>query len=565
MSVNERLASSRWRLWFVGLALGLLAVIVCGRLIWLHVLETRNLRDISDEITIRYQKIPAYRGMITDRFAQPLAISTPVAAIAARPDKLSSNSSWHEILAPLLDIHADRLRDRVAKSVSPFLYLSRYVTPERANQIEALGLDGIEVLRQFRRFYPAGEVTAHLVGFTDIEDSGQEGLELSFNEWLSGKDGLRHVLRNRRENVVRYVSAGQEVKQGRDLRLSIDLRLQYLTYRALKEAVTRARAAGGSAVLVDALTGEVIALAAQPAFNPNDISTRQPEKVRNRGVTDLMEPGSPIKPFTVATAIDLGLIDSETLIDTSPGRMNVPGHVISDMRNYGEIDVAKVIAKSSNVGAAKIALSMEASALRDRLALLRLGQSTAIGLPGEEDGFLPSYATWRDMDRAALSYGYNLNVTTIQLAQAYSVFANEGVLQPLTLLSGGVTPKPVRVFKEETVRKVLPMLRAATEDGGTARRAQIPLYHVGGKTGTTMKYADGSYASRQYISSFVGLAPIANPRFVMAISIDDPRSQQYFGGQVAAPVFADVMDDVMRIYDIQPDKLDQSILAWRVE
>ena len=564
MSANERLASSRWRLWLVGLALGLLASIVCGRLIWLHVLETRNLKDMSDEITIRYQKIPAYRGMITDRFAQPLAISTPVAAIAARPDKLT-DSSWPETLAPLMDIYADRLRDRVANSVSPFLYLSRYVTPERANQIEALKLDGIEVLRQFRRFYPAGEVTAHLVGFTNIEDSGQEGLELSFDNWLSGKDGLRHVLRNRRANVVRYVSAGQEVKQGRDLRLSIDLRLQYITYRALKEAVTRARAAGGSAVLVDALTGEVIALAAQPAFNPNDISTRQPEKVRNRAVTDLMEPGSPIKPFTVATAIDLGLIDPETLIDTSPGRMNVSGHVISDMRNHGEIDVSDVIAKSSNIGAAKIALTLEPSALRDRLALLGLGQPTAIGFPGEEDGRLPSYATWRDMDRAALSYGYNLNITTIQLAQAYSVFANEGVLQPLTLLSEGVTSKPVRVFKRETVRKVLPMLRAATEEGGTARRAQIPLYHVGGKTGTTMKYADGSYASRQYISSFVGLAPIANPRFVMAISIDDPRSQQYFGGQVAAPVFADVMDDVMRIYDMKPDKLDQSALAWRVD
>ena len=564
MSANERLASSRWRLWLVGLALGLLASIVCGRLIWLHVLETRNLKDMSDEITIRYQKIPAYRGMITDRFAQPLAISTPVAAIAARPDKLT-DSSWPETLAPLMDIYADRLRDRVANSVSPFLYLSRYVTPERANQIEALKLDGIEVLRQFRRFYPAGEVTAHLVGFTNIEDSGQEGLELSFDNWLSGKDGLRHVLRNRRANVVRYVSAGQEVKQGRDLRLSIDLRLQYITYRALKEAVTRARAAGGSAVLVDALTGEVIALAAQPAFNPNDISTRQPEKVRNRAVTDLMEPGSPIKPFTVATAIDLGLIDPETLIDTSPGRMNVSGHVISDMRNHGEIDVSDVIAKSSNIGAAKIAMTLEPSALRDRLALLGLGQPTAIGFPGEEDGRLPSYATWRDMDRAALSYGYNLNITTIQLAQAYSVFANEGVLQPLTLLSEGVTSKPVRVFKRETVRKVLPMLRAATEEGGTARRAQIPLYHVGGKTGTTMKYADGSYASRQYISSFVGLAPIVNPRFVMAISIDDPRSQQYFGGQVAAPVFADVMDDVMRIYDMKPDKLDQSALAWRVD
>jgi cell division protein FtsI (penicillin-binding protein 3) len=276
-----------------------------------------------------------------------------------------------------------------------------------------------------------------------------------------------------------------------------------------------------------------------------------------------MEPGSPIKPFTNATAIDLGLVEPNTLIETSPGRMRVQGHVISDVSNYGEIDVSTVIAKSSNVGTTKIAMMMEPSALRDRLALLGLGQPTATGFPGEEEGFLPSYATWRDLDRAALSYGYNLNITTIQLAQAYSVFANQGVLQPLTLLAEGVTPKPVQIFSENTVRQVLPMLQAVTEEGGTARRAQIPMYHVGGKTGTTMKYADGSYASRQYISSFVGLAPMANPRFVMAISVDDPRSQQYYGGQVAAPVFADVMDDVMRIYDIPPDKLDSSMLAGR--
>jgi cell division protein FtsI (penicillin-binding protein 3) len=542
--------------------LGTLVITICGRLVWLHVFETQHLKDISDEITIRYQKIPAYRGMITDRFAQPLAISTPVAAIAVRPKKLS-DSAWPEKLAPLMDSNADKLRDRVARSPSPFLYLSRYVTPERANKIEALNLEGVEVVRQFRRFYPAGEIAAHLLGFTNIEDVGQEGLELSYDYWLSGQDGLRHVLRNRRANVVRYVSAGQEVQQGRDLRLSIDLRLQYLTYRALKEAVARARAAGGSAVLVDAWTGEVLALAAQPAFNPNDMTSRTPERVRNRPVTDLMEPGSPIKPFTIATAIDLGLVEPGTLIETAPGRMRVQGHVISDVRDYGKIDVSTVIEKSSNVGTTKIAMMMEPSTLRDRLALLGLGQLTATGLPGEEEGFLPSYATWRDLDRAALSYGYNLNITTIQLAQSYSVFANQGVLQPLTLLAEGITPKPVRIFAEKTVRQVLPMLQAVTEEGGTARRAQIPMYHVGGKTGTTMKYADGSYASRQYISSFVGLAPIANPRFVMAISVDDPRSQQYYGGQVAAPVFADVMDDVMRIYDIPPDKLDDSMLAGK--
>ena len=562
MIAPKRQASSGWRLWFVGSVLGLLVAIVCGRLVWLHVVETQHLKDIGDEITIRYQNIPAYRGMITDRFAQPLAVSTPVATVALRPSLLS-DTGWAEKLAPFMNSTPSTLRGRATTSQLPFLYLSRYVTPERANQIEALKLDGIEVDRQFRRFYPAGEVVSHLVGFTDILDKGQEGLELSYNDWLSGQDGRRHVLRNRRENVVRYVSAGQEVQQGRDLRLSIDLRIQYLTYRALKEAVVRASAKGGSAVLIDAWKGEVLAMAAQPAFNPNVMGARTPERVRNRTVIDLMEPGSPIKPFTIATAIDLDLVQPDTLIDTKPGRMRIQGHVISDIVNHGEIDVSTIIAKSSNVGTTMIAMMMEPSLLRDRLAMLGLGQSTATGFPGEADGFLPSYAIWKDLDRAALSYGYNLNITTIQLAQAYSVFANGGELQGLTLLAEGATPERVRVFKKETIRKLLPMLQAVTDEGGTARRAQIPLYHVGGKTGTTMKYVDGSYASRRYISSFVGLAPIGNPRFVMAITVDDPRSQQYYGGQIAAPVFADVMDDVMRIYDIAPDKIDQSMLVQR--
>ena len=562
MSAAKRHAASSWRLWMVGSVLGGLFVIVCARLVWLHVLETQHLRSLSDEITIRYQTIPAYRGMISDRAGQPLAVSTPVAAIAVRQKKLI-DPGWAEKLAPLLDSTADRLVARVGQSRSPYIYLSRYVTPERASAIESLELEGVEVVRQFRRFYPAGEVAAHLVGFTNIDDRGQEGLELSYNEWLSGEDGLRHVLTNRRANVVRYVSAGQEVEQGRELRLSIDLRLQYLTYRALKEAVVRSKAVGGSAVLVDAWSGEVLSIAAQPAFNPNDMAARLPERVRNRAVTDLMEPGSPIKPFTIATAIDQGLVEPSTEIDTSPGRLRVQGHVVSDIRNYGVIDVSTIVTKSSNVGTTQIEMMLEPSALRDKLAQLGLGQPTATGFPGEAEGYLPSFSTWRPMDRAALSYGYGLSVTTIQMAQAYSVFANRGVLQPLTLLSEGLTPRPTSVFKPTTVEAVLPMLEQVTQPGGTATNAQIPMYRVGGKTGTTMKFAGGSYASRQYIASFVGIAPMSNPRFVMAIAIDDPRAQQYYGGQVAAPVFADVMDDVMRLYDIAPDALDGSVVAGR--
>ena len=563
MSQPIRQASKGWRLWMVGSLIGLGFLAIGTRLVWLHVFETEHLRDLGDEITIRYEKIPAYRGMISDRSGQPLAVSSPVAAVAVRPKKFS-DPEWAQKLAPLLDTDASRLIERVGQATVPYVYLSRYVTPEDASQIEALKLDGVEVTRQFRRFYPAGEVAAHLVGFTNIEDRGQEGLERSYDEWLSGESGLRHVLRNRRANVVRYVSAGQEVEQGRDLKLSIDLRLQYVTYRALKEAVARAKAAGGSAVLLDAWTGEVLALAAQPAFNPNDMAARIPERVRNRPVMDLIEPGSPIKPFTVATAIDLGLVQPETLIDTAPGRIRVQGNVVSDISNYGEIDVKTVVAKSSNVGTVKIEAMMDSTTLRDRLAQLGLGRSTATGFPGEAEGKLPNTAVLGAMDRAALSFGYGLNISVIQLAQAYSVFANDGVLQPVTLLAEGLTPRPTRIFKSETVAQILPMLEAVTEQGGTATKARVGLYRVGGKTGTTMKLVSGSYASQQYVSSFVGLAPMSKPRFVMAVVVDDPRSQDYYGGQVAAPVFADVMDDVMRIYDIAPDQSEMPVLAQGV-
>jgi cell division protein FtsI (penicillin-binding protein 3) len=564
MRSKVRKPSKSWRLWLVGSVIGSCALIICTRLVWLHVFENQHLQGIGDELTNRHQDIPAYRGMITDRFGEPLAVSTPVFRIGVRPAELIG-TPWAKKLAPFLDRSPEQLEQRVAQSLLPYLFLSRNVTPEGSAKIEALKLEGVKVEQQFRRFYPAGEVASHLLGFTDIDDEAQEGLELSFDHWLSGQDGSRHVLANRRANVVRYISAGEEVEHGKDLRLSIDLRLQYLTYRALKGAVNRSKAVGGSAVLVDAWSGEILALAAQPAFNPNNISSRTPDRVRNRTVSDMHEPGSSIKPFTIATAIDLGLIQSDTQIETTPGQFRVQGNVISDFKNYGLIDVSRVLSKSSNVGVAKIGLMMEPSALRDRLALLGFGQSTGIGFPGEAEGSLPSFAAWGDMDRAALSFGYGLNATTIQLAQAYSVFANAGVLKRLTLLSGGATPKPLAVFKAGTIEQVLPMLEAVTQVGGTATQAQVPMYRVGGKTGTTQKLsAGGSYASRQYVASFVGIAPLSNPRFVMAISVDDPRSQRYFGGQVAAPVFADVMDDVMRIYDIEPDSPKTRILAGRI-
>lgn len=560
---QTRHAAKGWRLWLIGCFFLVVLVALVGRLIWLHVIETGSLRDIGDEITIRNEVIPSYRGMITDRDRQPLAISTPVATVGVRPKDLESDQ-WAQSIAPLLKTSADRLLERVEKTRLPFIYLSRYVTPEKAAIIENLNLRGIEISHQFRRFYPVGEVASHVVGFTDIDDKGQEGLEQTYNNWLTGKDGRRHVLKNQRANVVRYVSAGEEVYQGKDLRLSIDLMLQYLTYRALKEAVTQTKAAGGSAVLVDAWSGQILALAGQPSFNPNNIAARVPHRIRNRPITDLMEPGSSLKPFTVATALDLNVINLATEIDTSPGSLRIQSHTVNDVKDYGVIDVPKVIIKSSNVATSKIALMLEPSMLRDRLYKLGLGRSTGSGFLGEAEGYLPGSAILNEIDQAALSYGYALNVTILQMAQAYSVFANGGLMQPLTILAEGTKPHAIRVFKENTIIQMLPMLRAVTEEGGTAENAQIPMNHVGGKTGTTMKLSNGSYASRKYVSSFIGLAPIENPRFVMAVSIDDPQSQQYYGGQVAAPVFADVMDDVMRIYNLPPDKFNSAMLTGEI-
>lgn len=553
MSRVIRHATASWRLLFVSGVLCLAATVIGARLVWLHIIDTDKLKDRGDEITIRRQPILPYRGMITDRMGEPLAVSTPVARVGVRASALESK--WAERLAPLLNTEPDRLLERVSESKSSFLYLSRYVIPEDAATIKAAEIPGVVVEPQFRRFYPATEVASHLVGFTNIDDQGQEGLERAYDQVLAGTGGYRHVLRNRRANVVRLVTAGQEVEHGQDLRLSVDLRAQYLVYRALKEAVVQSGASTGSAVLIDAWTGEVLALAAQPSFNPNQIGSRVAEAVRNRAVMDVFEPGSSVKPFTIATALDLGVITPEHRVDTSPGRVRVQGHVVSDASNYGEIDLTQLMLKSSNVGTLKIEQLLNPTDLRERLAQLGLGQTTGTGFPNEAAGRLPAAVLIGAMDRAALSFGYGLQVTTLQLAQAFTVFANQGVLQPVTLLSDGHTLPAVQVFSKETVTQILPMLEAVTRDGGTAQsvQARVPLYRVGGKTGTTEKASPGGYGSLRYVASFVGLAPMSKPRFVMAVMIDDPQSQRYGGGAIAAPVFAEVIDDVLRLYGVAPD------------
>ena len=549
-----RYASKSWRFNLVILFFIIFIILIISKLFWLMILDTQGM-NWGDQTSIRKEITKAHRGRILDRHGNPLAISTLVTALGLRRNILEKNNDWAYLLGKAAEIPADRLLNRVKKTETNFIYASRYLTPEKAAAVRALNIPGVELKEQFRRFYPAGEVVSHLVGFTDVEDEGQEGLEVSYQVHLSGVDGSRTVLTNNLKQGIRYVSDGNEVRHGRDLNLSIDLQVQYLAYRALKEAVLDSGAKAGSVVLLDGITGEVLALASQPSFNPNDTEERLPPLVRNRPVSDLMEPGSPIKPFTIAAAMDFGSVDMSTLIQTSPGRFKIDCKVIKDIKNYGELDLDGIIKKSSNIGAAKIALTIDPHRFLEKLNLLGLGKSTGSGLISEAEGHLPGLVKWSECDRAALSFGYSLNITPLQLAQAYSVFVNEGLMQPITLFLGGEERPKVSVFSKETAIAVKSMLHSVTKTGGTGQKARVPDFHVGGKTGTTMKSIEGSYASRSYWSSFVGIAPVENPRFVMVVVIDDPQVDVYYGGAVAAPVFSKVMDRVLQIYGISPDNL----------
>ena len=549
-----------WRFRLVLGLLGLMVAAIVWRIVDLQVVDRAFLQGQGDARSVRHVPIPAHRGLITDRNGEPLAVSTPVITLWINPRELSAvQPRWAE-LANAVGQNPEELSARLRENKDrEFMYLVRGLIPEQGQQVLDLKIPGVYGIEEFRRFYPAGEVAAHVVGFTDVDDHGREGVELAFDQWLSGLPGKRQVLKDRRGRIIKDVQVVQNAKPGKTLALSIDLRLQYLAHRELRNALVEFGAKAGSLVMVDVKTGEILAMVNQPTYNPNNRRNLQPAAMRNRAMIDVFEPGSTVKPFTVAMGLHSGKYKPETVMDTRPGYYQVGRKTVRDVHNYGVLDITGVIKKSSNVGVAKIALDVGGDQLYSTLQQVGLGQDTGLGFPGERVGSLPNFKVWKPVETAVMSYGYGLSVTAVQLAHAYAVLGNSGASVPLSMSRVDTEPQSVQVLDPKISRQVLQMLRTVVdEDGGTGSKARVPGYQVGGKTGTVHKtLPGGGYAEKQYRSVFAGLAPISNPRIACVVVIDEPRPLfgQYYGGFVAAPVFGKVAASALRLMNVTPDNL----------
>ncbi|GAB3371959.1 penicillin-binding transpeptidase domain-containing protein [Spongiibacter taiwanensis] len=560
MAKQTKAPISPWRFRLVAVALAALALVLVWRTLTLQVLDVdrgyRFLQGQGNARTNRTEVIPAHRGMISDRNGEPLAVSTPVASIWANPQELLQAQGQWSVLAQALGMSVAELSARVKRfSDSQFMYLRRHLAPTEAKAILAKKIPGVYLQREYRRFYPAGEVTAHILGFTNIDDKGQEGLELAYDEWLTGHPGRKRVLKDLYGNIIREIDAGEAAKPGKELKLSIDLRLQYQAYKELKAALKRTGAKAGSVVIVDGHTGEVLALVNQPSYNPNNRSQIKPSAMRNRAVTDMFEPGSTMKPLTLVAALESGKYQPDSPINTAPGYIKVGPKLLKDHRNYGELTVSEVLKKSSQVGTTKIALSLDAQDVWDVFNRFGLGRSTGSGFPGESTGVLPNHGNWRSIERATFAFGYGMTVTPLQLAQAYTVFANHGVFQPVSLLKQEGELEGQQVISAKVARQLVDMMETVTQPGGTATRARVDAYRVAGKTGTSHKAEAGGYAEDRYFSIFAGLAPASVPRVVAVVAIDEPQGD-YFGGLVAAPVFSKVVADALRLLNVAPDDIE---------
>ncbi|MBM3356232.1 MAG: penicillin-binding protein 2 [Betaproteobacteria bacterium] len=531
-------------LWFAGLA---------GRALYLQGLNNDFLRQQGESRHSRVIELTATRGKIVDRNNEALAISTPVESVAASPADVRIGAEQLERLARLLEMDAAELNRRLDDNRREFVYLKRQLPPEEAARVVALGIPGIFLQREYRRYYPAGEVMAHLIGFTDIDGKGQEALELAFEPLLAGRPGSRRVIKDRRGSIVEDVESVRAPQNGQTVKLSIDTRIQYLAYRELKAAVAAHRAAAGGIVVLDVASGEVLAMANVPAFNPNNRGKLDAKRTRNRAITDLFEPGSTLKPFTAAAALDAGMLRPESVIQTAPGPLVIGDRVINDVQPLGALTVSQVIQKSSNIGTAKIALGLKAETLWNLFHGVGFGTPPRSGFPGEGSGKLRAHASWRPIEQATMSYGHGISVSLLQLARAYQIFATDGELKAVSLMRREAPAETVEVISSATARAVRAMLEAAVQPAGTAARAQITGYRVAGKTGTARKIENGSYSANKHISSFVGFAPASSPRLIVVVMIDEPSAGQYYGGKVAAPVFAQVMAGALRLMAVPYD------------
>ena len=546
----------RWRANFV------LAILVCGALglVWRAVqLQLKDHEFLAGQGNARFSRvaeITATRGTITDRYGEPLAVSTPVDSVWVNPKELALASDQLPRLAKALKRDKTELARRVTSNLDrEFLYLARHMQPSEAQKIKALEIPGVYLMREYRRYYPAGEVAGHVIGFTSVDDEGQEGLELAFDHWLAGENGAKRVIQDRYGNTVQDVEEIREMRPGRNLVLSLDLRIQYLAYRELKAAIHDQRAKSGSVIVLDISTGEVLAMVNQPAYNPNDRDQMQVTAYRNRAVTDILEPGSTIKPFFVAAGIASGRYRADSVIDTSPGYMKVGTKVFEDEHgSLGKINLATILAKSSNIGMGMHALSLEPEQMWSTLNHFGFGQVTTSGYPGESAGLLSHYSHWRPVGIVTMSHGYGISVTPLQLAHAYATLGAYGAARPVSFLRVDSPPESTQALDPAVSRQVVALLESVVvAEGGTGHLAAIPGYRVSGKTGTAWKATAGGYSTDKYMSVFAGVAPATSPRLAAVVIIDEPGAGKYYGGDVAAPVFSGVVGGALRLLAVPPD------------
>ena len=533
------------------LILGCFGVLI-GRSFYLQVLNNDFLQEKGESRYRRDLEISASRGRIADRNGDVLAVSTPMKSIWAIPAEARLTPQQTKQLAQLLEIDVKELSRKLASDKS-FVFLQRQLPPEVGDRVAALKLPGIGQDKEYRRYYPTGEMTAHFVGFTGVDDKGLEGVELAFQNELLGHPGSRSVIKDRRGQIVEDVGSIKPPQDGRDIRLALDSKIQYIAYSALKQAIIDHKAKAGGAVVLDVRSGEILALANWPTYNPNNRERLSGAQLRNRALTDTFEPGSTLKPFTVALALEKDKVSFDSIINCAPGRLTIGTATISDAHPHGALTVAQVIQKSSNIGTAKIAAMLSPQQMWEMFDAAGFGQTSRLGFPGEVPGRLRPWKGWRPIEQATMSYGHGISVSLMQLARAYSVFARDGDIVPLTLTRIDASPMVTRpVFSAQTAREMRAMLEMAVQPGGTAPRAQIPGYRVAGKTGTAYKLEDGRYA-KKYVASFVGFAPVSDPRLIVAVMIDEPGGAQHYGGDVAGPVFANVMSGALRTLGVPPD------------
>ncbi|WP_191635237.1 MULTISPECIES: peptidoglycan D,D-transpeptidase FtsI family protein [Pseudomonas] len=549
--------------WRFRLVLGLLGVMVaaiCWRIIDLQVVDRDFLKGQGDARSVRHIPIPAHRGLITDRNGEPLAVSTPVTTLWANAKEMQQAKEKWPALAAALGQDPKALAERLeAQANKEFIYLVRGLTPEQGQSVLDLKVPGVYGIEEFRRFYPAGEVTAHMVGFTDIDDHGREGVELAYDEWLAGVPGKRQVIKDRRGRLIKDVQVTKNAKAGKPLALSIDLRLQYLANRELRNAIIENGAKAGSLVIMDVKTGEILAMVNQPTYNPNNRRNLQPAMMRNRAMIDVFEPGSTMKAISMSAAIETGRWKPTDTVEVYPGSLQIGKYTIKDVsKTEGPVlDLTGILINSSNVGMSKIAFDIGGETIFRLAQKVGLGQDTGLGFPGERVGNLPNYREWRKAETATLSYGYGVSVTAIQLVHAFSALANNGRLAPLTLIKTDKAPQTTQVLPEAVAKTMQTMLQQVIEAPRGVFRAQVPAYHVGGKSGTARKTSVGAkgYAENSYRSLFAGFGPMSDPRYAIVVVIDEPTKAGYFGGLVSAPVFSRVMSGTLRLMNVTPDNL----------